>query len=170
VRDTMIELGWARSYVNQQLAVLVRMFKWAAIESLISAEVHAALDQVDGLRRGEAAARETAKVTCVSDQTIQAKLPHVSPVVRAMIELHLASGMRPGQLCNLRPGDVGRSDEVWDYRPTKHKTAHHGQNRMVPIGPSKPHCSRTCSDQRTLIVFRPMSRWLGTANNDQQNG
>jgi integrase len=143
VRDTMIELGWARSYVNQQLAVLVRMFKWAAIESLISAEVHAALDQVDGLRRGEAAARETAKVTCVSDQTIQAKLPHVSPVVRAMIELHLASGMRPGQLCNLR---------------------------MVPIGPSKPHCSRTCSDQRTLIVFRPMSRWLGTANNDQQNG
>jgi hypothetical protein len=35
VRQAMIDAGWARKYVNQQIGVLVRTFKWAAVEGLL---------------------------------------------------------------------------------------------------------------------------------------
>ena len=34
-----------------------------------------------------------------------------------------------------RPVDVDTSGKVWLYRPTRHKTAHFGHSRVVPIGP-----------------------------------
>jgi hypothetical protein len=68
-RESMIPTGWARSYINQQVGVLVWMFKWAVVEGLLPPAVHAALDLVDGLRRGETIAHETKKVRCVDDAT-----------------------------------------------------------------------------------------------------
>jgi len=135
VRQSMIDGGWARPYVNSQVAVLLRMFKWAATESLIPAAVHAALALVDGLRRGESSARETGKVRGVDNAIVEATLPYLSPIVRAMIELQLATGMRPGELCILRPGDLDRSADVWEYTPQEHKTAHHDHDRLICIGP-----------------------------------
>ena len=44
-------------------------------------------------------------------------------------------GMRPAEVCILRPCDLDRSGEVWFYRPSHHKTEHHGKERIVPIGP-----------------------------------
>ncbi len=57
VRQAMIDSGWARKYVNQQVGVLVRMFKWAAVEGLLPPSIHASLALVDGIRRGETTAR-----------------------------------------------------------------------------------------------------------------
>jgi integrase len=135
VRQAMIASGWARTYVNQQVGVLVRMFKWGVTEGMLPPTVHAALDLVDGIRRGESTARETKKVRGVDDAIIQATLPHLSPTVRAMVELQGATGMRPGEVCILRPMDVDRSSDVWEYRPVEHKTMHHDHDRLVCIGP-----------------------------------
>jgi integrase len=135
VRQSMIEGGWSRNYVNSQVGVLVRLFKWAAVEGLVPAAVHAALALVSGLRRGEAGARETGKVRGVDIATIQATLPYLSPVVRDMIELQLASGMRPGELCIVRPCDIDRSGDVWEYIPARHKTQHLDHDRKIQIGP-----------------------------------
>jgi hypothetical protein len=66
---------------------------------------------------------------------VQATLPHLSPTVRAMIELQLATCCRPGELCILRPGDVDRSGEVWEYVPQERKTQHHEHDRVICIGP-----------------------------------
>ena len=54
---------------------------------------------------------------------------------RSMVELQMLTGMRPGEVCILRPMDVDRRGKVWLYRPADHKTAHHGHKRVVPIGP-----------------------------------
>jgi integrase len=135
VRRNMIDGGWSRGYVNSQAAVLVRMFKWAVADGLIPASVHAALALVGGLRRGESAARETPRVRGVDDATIEATLPCLSPIVRAMIELQLATGCRPGELCIMRPCDIDRSGDVWEYRPTDHKTQHLDHDRVICIGP-----------------------------------
>jgi integrase len=131
----MVDAGWSRGYVNSQVAILVRMFKWGAVEGLVPAAVHTTLDLLDGLRRGESSARETGKVRAVDEATVQATLPHMSPIVRDMIELQLATGMRPGELCIMRPCDIDRSGDVWDYRPTEHKTQHHDHDRLICIGP-----------------------------------
>ena len=43
--------------------------------------------------------------------------------------------MRSGELCRLRPCDTDQSSDVWYYRPSEHKTTHHGKERVIPIGP-----------------------------------
>jgi integrase len=59
----------------------------------------------------------------------------VSPQVRAMIDLQLLTGARPGELCRMRSCDVDTTPAVWVYRPESHKTAHHGHRREIFIGP-----------------------------------
>lgn len=135
VRQSMIETGWSRSYINQQVSVLVRMFKWAVTEGFVLPTVHTALDLVDGLRRGESVARETNKIRGIDDATIQATLPYLSPTIRAMVELQLVTGCRPGELCILRPCDLDLSADVWEYVPREHKTQHLEHDRVIYIGP-----------------------------------
>jgi integrase len=139
VRQSMIEAGWARNYVNSQVGVLVRMFKWGVTEGLLPASVHAALDLLDGLRRGESPARETSKRHGVDDATVTATLPHLSPTVRAMIELQRSTGARPGEICVLRPGDLDRSGEVWEYSPMQHKGELYDRERCIYIGSKGQH-------------------------------
>ena len=135
VRQSMIDSTWARKYVNQQVGVLVRMFKWAAVEGLLPPSIHASLALVDGIRRGETMARETSKVRPVHDAVVAATLPYLSPTVRAMIELQRATGARPGEICILRPCDVDRSGAgVWEFRPTQHKGEIHDRERCIYIG------------------------------------
>jgi integrase len=97
--------------------------------------VHAALDLVDGLRRGETQAREKPRRRGVDPAIVETTLREVGPVVADMVRLQLATGARPGEVCVLRPVDVDRSGEVWEYRLAEHKTAHHGHERIVCIGP-----------------------------------
>lgn len=134
VRAEMVKGGWSRNYTNSQVGILVRMFKWGAVEGLLPPTVHAALS-LDGLRRGRTEARETKKVRPIDDAVVAATLQKLSPVVRAMIELQRATGMRPGELVILRPADIDRSADVWEYRPQRHKTEHHEHDRLICIGP-----------------------------------
>jgi integrase len=57
------------------------------------------------------------------------------PTVAAMVELQLLTGMRSGELCQMRPCDINMTGPIWLYRPATHKTAIHGHKRVVPIGP-----------------------------------
>jgi integrase len=66
---------------------------------------------------------------------VAATLPFLTPHLRAMVELQRLTGMRPGEACRLRLGEVDRTGEVWVYRPAHHKTAHHGKARAVHLGP-----------------------------------
>ena len=125
----------SRKYCNQLVGILKRMFKWAASEELVPADIYQSLLAVDGLRRGHCGARETDSVSPVDDATVEATLPFVSPMLRDMVKLHRLIGCRPGELCSLRPGDVDRSDEIWVYIPERHKTDHLGHKREIYIGP-----------------------------------
>ena len=52
-----------------------------------------------------------------------------------MVRFQRLTGCRPGEVCQLRPMDLDRSGEVWQYRPASHKTEHHGRERIIFIGP-----------------------------------
>ncbi len=52
-----------------------------------------------------------------------------------MVKFQRLTGCRPGEVCQLRPGDIDRSGEVWVYRPGSHKTEHHDRERVIFIGP-----------------------------------
>ncbi|QDT69054.1 site-specific tyrosine recombinase XerC [Planctomycetes bacterium MalM25] len=156
VRDRMVESGLARTTINGAINRIRRAFRWAAGEELIPASVSQALATVPGLRAGRTTARETAPVLPVDDATVDATLEKLPEVVADMVRLQRLTGMRPGEVCSLRPCDVDRSADVWTYRPASHKTEHHGRERIVPIGPQgQAVLTRYLVRDSTTYCFRP---------------
>jgi integrase len=135
VRAKMVEKGWCSTYVNHQVNRLRRMFKWAVAEELVPASVHHGLQALTAIRRDEPGVRESEPVRPVPDAWVDAALPHMPLPVRAMAELQRLTGMRPGEVVLIRGCDLDTSGRVWVYRPTRHKTQHHGRGREVFIGP-----------------------------------
>ena len=130
-----------REVINALLQRIRRMFRWAAEEAdLLSEDVWLRLRVVGGLKKGRTKARESAEVKPVSDEHLEAVLPHVSETLRAMMRLQRFTGMRPIEVCRMRAGDVGPDPEepaLWLYRvrDDANKLAHHGIPRTVWIGP-----------------------------------
>lgn len=135
VRQSFIEAGQCRGTINQNVGRIVRMFRWAASEEFIPGSVWQNLAAVSGLRRGKTKAPDKPAVLPVDDATIATTLERVPDVIGDMVRLQRTTGMRPAELCMLRPCDVERTGSVWLYRPESHKTQHHGKDRVVLIGP-----------------------------------
>src|SRR5579871_1680624 len=142
-RRQMIAKGWSRNYVNAQVDRVRRMFKWAVSEELVEVRVYETLRTVPGLRAGKTEARETKKIEPVPRELVEATLPCMPFVVRAMTLFQLLTGCRPDEVCRLRPLDIDKHNlAVWVYRPGsdhgihgQHKTAHHRHDRLILIGP-----------------------------------
>jgi integrase len=131
----MVEAGWSRRYCNDHLGRIKRVFRWGKSKELVPTNVYQDLLTVPGLRAGRTTARESEPITAVSEELIAATLPHLTPVVADMIRFQRATGARPSEVCIVRPVDIDRSGEVWEYRPASHKTQHRGRERVVYIGP-----------------------------------
>jgi integrase len=87
------------------------------------------------LQRGRTEARETEPVKPVSDRDFEATLPHLPEVVGDMARVQRLTGCRPGEVCAMRPKDIDRTGNPWQYRPASHKTVHVGRERIIFIGP-----------------------------------
>ncbi|MBN9518490.1 tyrosine-type recombinase/integrase [bacterium] len=135
VRQKMVEAGWTRKLINQRVGRVRRAFRWGVENELVSPTVLQALAAVPGLQAGRTEAREADPVLPVADEHVRATLPFLGPVVRGMVEVQLLTGMRPGEVCRLRPCDIDTTGDVWVYRPGQHKTRHRGKERVVAIGP-----------------------------------
>lgn len=135
VQQTMAGKGWSRSYVNEQVGRVRRMFRWAVSREMVPAGLYHGLEALPGLRKGAPGVRETNPVVPVPEATVEATLPHLPPVVGAMVRVQLLTGMRPGEVCILRACDIDMTGRVWVYRPHAHKTEHHGKGREVFVGP-----------------------------------
>jgi integrase len=136
MQEYFIGRGYCRRYVNALTGDIKRAFKWAAGEEKIPASVPEALRYVSGLKRGRTTARETAPIGPVDEGTVNETVKHVSPTVGTMIELQRLTGMRPGEVCSLRPMDLTFSiDGTACYRPESHKMEHYGRERRVYLGP-----------------------------------
>jgi integrase len=71
----------------------------------------------------------------VARSVVEATLPSLPSVLADMVSLQMETGMRSGELCILRACDLDTGGKVWLYRPESHKTAHHGYQRNIAIGP-----------------------------------
>jgi hypothetical protein len=135
VQLKMVERNLSRKTVNHFCETVKRMFKWGVSKQLIPVGVYQALLTVRGIPQGRGMARETSPVKPVATAVIEATLPHLPAVVADMVRLQRLLGARPGEVCIMRPMDVDRSGEVWEYRPSSHKTEHHDKQRTIYIGP-----------------------------------
>jgi integrase len=128
--------------INQRIGRIRHMFRWGVENELVPASVLHGLEAVKGLPKGRSAARETSPVKPVPEAFVMATLGQLLPPVAAMVELQLATGMRPGELTVMRGIDIDMTGSIWLYRPGSdqgqegsHKTAYRGHQRIIAIGP-----------------------------------
>lgn len=135
LRQSMVTAGLARTTINARVQKIVRVFRWASSEELIPPSVYHGLKAVEGLRRGQDGTREAPPVRPVTDEQVAAVLPFVSEPIKAMIMIQDLTGMRPGEVMAMRGCEIDRSEAVWVYRPSRHKTLERGKSRAIAIGP-----------------------------------
>lgn len=135
IQQHIVAEGKSRRYVNDSIDRLRRLFKWAASRELVPVSVHQALQTVPGLRKGRTTAYEPPPVLPVSQNLVDLTLPFLRPTVAAMVQVQRLTGCRPDEVCQMRPCDVDRTQDVWAYRPESHKTQHLDRDRVIFIGP-----------------------------------
>jgi integrase len=137
VRGAMIRQGWGRRVINRQVRRIVQAFRWAAENELTPAALVAPLACVKGLRRGQGG-RELPRVRPAPIEVLRAVQEAASPHVAAMLEVQWASGMRSGELVQLRAADLEMTGPVWIFAPSSWKTEHHDDDarRLVALGPA----------------------------------
>ena len=160
VREHMISSGLARGTVNHRIWRVLRMFSWGTEEELLAPEVYGALRALRPLKRGRSHAPETEPVRAVSWEEVEPVLEHVAGPVRAMILTQWYTAMRPGEVIGLRPADLDCTGKVWVYTPPRHKTEHHGIQRVVAIGPGgqgalRPYLMRVPPPDPEKPLFSP---------------
>ncbi len=173
VRASMIaQYDLARATVQHYAGCLVRVFRWGAGRSLVPAAVADALRHVEPLKPGRTAAREPKPRREVDGERVTATLPHLAPtpnrcaMLGAMVRLQQLTGMRPGEVCGLRPCDLDTRGDVWLYTvgAAVNKTAHRGKARRVWIGPTAravlaPYLVGVAADAKVYPVARYYYSW-----------
>jgi integrase len=128
IRAHLIKQGYSRKYGNDILVIAKRCVTWAMQRDLISTDLHTKIQSVDLITAKEA---PTKQVLPVTNTVVEWTLPLLSTDFQDTIRFLRASGCRPGEARMMRVGDVDR--ENWLFKPTKHKTAHKGKSRAIPI-------------------------------------
>lgn len=121
LQQRMVLLGWRHRVVNARLGRVRRMFRWLVQHEYIDGTQLQSLMAVPGLRRGQLGVKPSRKVKPVALEHVNAVVPFVSPTTAAMIQAQLWCGMRPAEVCVMRPCDIDRSGDIWIYRPAQHK-------------------------------------------------
>ena len=132
-RQRWVDSGSSRVYCNRLTNCIVRIFKWAVSQELVLESTWTRLKSVEPLRCGQTKAPETKGVVPVAIEHVRATAQFLTPVVKAMLRIHVATGMRPSELCSLRPCDIDRTGLEWFYRPPKHKNTNKGKTRAIPF-------------------------------------
>lgn len=156
VRDAMIAAGHCRTRINRQVGRIKHCFKWGVANEIVPPETYQALLPVDGLTRGRTEARESRPVRPIEESRAHGIYAFVSRQVRAMIELQLLTGMRPGEVVSIRPCDLDTTRASWVYKPAQHKTEHHGIARQIVLGPRAQEVVRPfMKPDLTAYLFSP---------------
>jgi integrase len=166
LRDAMIDTTdrygdtrpLALSTINGRLRIIKQAFAWARMYGLVDKATAYDVSLVPGLRAGRSRAVAAKKILPVPQEVLDATLAVATPTIAAMIRLQLITGMRSGEMCDMRVCDLVKDGEDVVYRPIHHKTEHHEKDRVIVLGPRAQEIIRPFVDRRVKIseyVFLP---------------
>lgn len=141
VRAVLVSRGLAVVTVNKYLSRIVHGLGWAVGQSLVNPDVPAALERVERLKPGRVASADRKPKSDVPAGVVTTTLAALRDngrgrLVRLAVELQRLTGMRPGEVCRLRPCDLDRSAEPWTYSVQAPKNLHRGERvRRYFFGP-----------------------------------
>lgn len=146
----------SRGYVNKLLGIVRTMWRRLASDGLVTVAMRDSVCSVLNAEAGQG--RETSPRLPAPDADVVRTLPHMGAALRAMVQVQRLTGMRPGEVCRLKRGELSthpgevvhlRVGEhlvpvaaqtvgdvtVWLYVPSAHKGSRRKKPRAVPVGP-----------------------------------
>ena len=138
-RQTYIDEGLTRKTINSYMFHVREIFNLAAKSERTPWEWYWRLKGIGNLIAGRSAAKETDDILPVDDHIVDATIKHLTPTLASMVEVQRLTGMRPGEVVQIRPCDIDRSGDVWLFKPPRHKNQHlksrRAKSRVIAIGP-----------------------------------
>ncbi len=172
----MSQENWSRNHFNHQLSRLKRMIRWGVRRGLVPPDAWHFVSTINSIRAGEAVEgrvlAESEEVRPVAWGDIRNLKRHVAPIVWSMINVQLLGGMRPGEMCQMRPCDIDMSDpRVWLYWPRQHKNKWRKKPRVIGLGWRaqaflRPYLEGTAPDE---YIFTPKKRMLEDRKRRREN-
>jgi integrase len=125
-----------RRYINDVIGRVRQMFHWGVLQEMVPDDRVKALEIVPALTYGATKAKESKLRQPVRPSVVKATLPHMTREVADLIWFMRLTGCRPSEAGRMKLSRIrDREQAVWRYVPRRHKTAHKGKQRHIPIGP-----------------------------------
>ena len=136
LRDELNKKKPARSYLNELMTMLIRIMRHGVSMELYPPEKLSALQAVKPLRPDQCRPDQPKKKVTL-EQVLEAVAVLPDPL-NDMVMLQVLTGARPSELFTLMPKEIEQRDEVWLIVKQRHKTLHHGKQRvLVAVGQAK---------------------------------
>ena len=154
-----------RSGINRLVAAAMQVMRWGRTRGLVPKIVWADIAVLEPLKRGEVGdrpekGRPRRAVTAEEAEKVAAC---ASPQIAAMIRLQSLTGMRPGEVCAMRWGDIQKSPipgdvtGSWIYLVPNGKTAHHGHVTRYVLPPAAQRVLEQFPALPLASIFSPAS-------------
>lgn len=158
-----LQFTLSHQYIRKLMAWARRAFTWSEKEGLIPPDVSARLSSVTAPMPGKA--RRSPPRSAANPKDVDKLLKKLPPEAAAMLTLIRFTGMRPGEVCRIRPGEVHRRGVVsleggqavdlskrsakgcWLYLPAQHKTSSRGKPRIIAL-------PRSCHEALSPFLVR----------------
>lgn len=128
------DITLSRTYINARLNRIRRMFRWAATEGLVPADLPHTLESVAPLKCGLTRARETAGLGAVDEFDFYNTLAFCEPQIADMLSVMWYTGLRADSVCRARLDQFYIDCDPWIWQP-RHKTERKRGTIDIPIGP-----------------------------------
>ena len=157
IRGQMVEKGRSRQGVNRLMNRIRRCIRWGVGEELVPPDRIDALAAVDGLRYGTAP--ETKPRTAADPRAVEVCIRWLQDQdnsgAAGIIRFIRATGCRPSEAASARWHNVTLAGDMPHYRPERHKTAHHGIERVIPLNSDAIAAVNSCLKLRQVdgLVF-----------------
>lgn len=132
---------YTRRGINDTINWVHRIWKWGMGRHFVSAENVQGLEEVKSLRMGQTEASDNHKRGRITKEEFDKVINCLGDVVGDMLTLVWYTGMRPNEVCDMRPFDILHDDpECWLYIPGrdrspvgKHKTTRFERVKVIPL-------------------------------------
>ena len=164
VRNVWIQNGYVRQKINERTMVVKGMFRWGASYKIVPASVWHELQTLLPIKKGEYNLPESRERQTVSLTDIEKTLAELSPILRAMVIIHLATAARPTEICEMRIENINRqSKDLWEVKLNHHKMDYRENAKPKILFLAKPEIDVLLPliGQRTEgYIFRPIDAIL----------
>ena len=134
--------SYTRRGINDTLKWIKKILKWGVGRNIVKNETLIGIEnELKLLRMGEKGAKDNIKRGRVTEEEFNKVIGVVTSVIGDMLKLIWHTGMRPYEICEMRPYDILRDDsECWLYIPGRdktpigmHKTTRYGKVKVIPL-------------------------------------